>query len=227
MRRECREPFPRHRLQREPLVNDLDMHHGTCVTHMPWCMSGSLTRGGGETFPAFLAHAQPAILCIWQEAHGIMITPLSHRNNVATSFGNYDIMIKSAMVHTLLPHVTYMAWQLHTLQRRQSRRDCISKHRRLDCLLNRLFRRRSKKTSKLAILKGIPRRPVNSPHKEPVTRKMFPLDDVIMIHTWWSKTKKTFCIWKIIAFISNWIFPATEEIPHLEKQMYKSQWWIV
>ena len=24
------------------------MHHGTCVTHMPWCMSGSLTRGGGE-----------------------------------------------------------------------------------------------------------------------------------------------------------------------------------
>ena len=24
------------------------MYHGTCVTHMPWCMSGSLARGGGE-----------------------------------------------------------------------------------------------------------------------------------------------------------------------------------
>ena len=26
-------------------VNDPDMHHGTCMTHMPWCMPGSLTRG--------------------------------------------------------------------------------------------------------------------------------------------------------------------------------------
>ena len=23
------------------------MHHGTCFTHVPWCMSGSLARGGG------------------------------------------------------------------------------------------------------------------------------------------------------------------------------------
>ena len=43
--------FPRHRLQRKPLVSDPDMHHGTCVTHVPWCMSGSLTRGGGENVP--------------------------------------------------------------------------------------------------------------------------------------------------------------------------------
>ena len=27
------------------------MHHDTCVTHVPWCMSGSLTRGGGENVP--------------------------------------------------------------------------------------------------------------------------------------------------------------------------------
>ena len=27
------------------------MHHGTCVTHVPWCMSGSLNRGGGENAP--------------------------------------------------------------------------------------------------------------------------------------------------------------------------------
>ena len=24
-------------------VSDPDMHHGTCVTHVPWCMPGSLT----------------------------------------------------------------------------------------------------------------------------------------------------------------------------------------
>ena len=52
-------------------VSDLDMHHGTCVTHVPSCMLGSLTsdflwnRWRGETFPAFPAHAQPAILRIW------------------------------------------------------------------------------------------------------------------------------------------------------------------
>ena len=28
-----------------PLVSDPGMHHGTCVTHVPWCMSGSLTSG--------------------------------------------------------------------------------------------------------------------------------------------------------------------------------------
>ena len=38
MCRECRERFPRHRLQRKPLVSDPGMHQGTCVMHVPWCM---------------------------------------------------------------------------------------------------------------------------------------------------------------------------------------------
>ena len=29
-------------------TSDPGMHHGTCVTHVPWFMAGSLTRGGGE-----------------------------------------------------------------------------------------------------------------------------------------------------------------------------------
>ena len=28
------------RPQRKPLVRDLSIHHGTYLTHMPWCMSG-------------------------------------------------------------------------------------------------------------------------------------------------------------------------------------------
>ena len=51
MRRECRERFSRHQHLRKPLVSDPSMHHGTCVTHAPWCMSGSLTRGGGKNVP--------------------------------------------------------------------------------------------------------------------------------------------------------------------------------
>ena len=45
MRLECRAGFPRRRLQKKLLVSDPGMHHGTCVTHVPWCMSGPLTRG--------------------------------------------------------------------------------------------------------------------------------------------------------------------------------------
>ena len=51
MHRECRERFPRHRIQRKPLICDPSMHHDTCVTHAPWCMSVSLTHGGGENVP--------------------------------------------------------------------------------------------------------------------------------------------------------------------------------
>ena len=36
-------------------------------------------------------------------------------------------------------------------------------------------------SASLAFVWGIHRRPLNSPHKWPVTRKMFPFDDVIMI----------------------------------------------
>ena len=28
-----------------PRASDPGMHHGTCVTHVPWCMLGSLTTG--------------------------------------------------------------------------------------------------------------------------------------------------------------------------------------
>ena len=37
-------------------------------------------------------------------------------------------------------------------------------------------------SASLAFVRGIHRRPVNSPHKWPVTRKMFPFDDVIMVY---------------------------------------------
>ena len=100
--------------------------------------------------------------------------------------------------------------------------DGISNHQPHHCLLSRLFRRRSKKISKLRVIglcqcskllpvrqpkadnfgggpgtflklffnfmsmiwapfvQGIQRWPVNSPHKWPVTRKMFPFHGVIM-----------------------------------------------
>ena len=40
--------------------------------------------------------------------------------------------------------------------------------------------RKHQSSASLAFVRGIHRRPVDSPHKWPVTRKMFPFDDVIM-----------------------------------------------
>ena len=45
------------------------------------------------------------------------------------------------------------------------------------------YQRKHQSSAALAFVRGIHRGPVNSPHKWPVTRKMFPFDDVIM-WTW-------------------------------------------
>ena len=42
--------------------------------------------------------------------------------------------------------------------------------------------RKHQSSASLAFVRGIHRGPVNSPHKGPVTRKMFPFDDVFMKH---------------------------------------------
>ena len=46
--------------------------------------------------------------------------------------------------------------------------------------------RKHQSSASLAFVRGIHRGPVNSPHKWPVTRKMFPFDDVIMVSIKWS-----------------------------------------
>ena len=70
--------FPRRRLQRKPLVSDPGMHHGTCVTHVPWCMSGSFNCGDGENVPGIPSACAPAILRIWQEAHCVATQQTHH-----------------------------------------------------------------------------------------------------------------------------------------------------
>ena len=44
--------------------------------------------------------------------------------------------------------------------------------------------RKYQSSESLAFVRGIHRGPANSPHKWPITRKMFPFDDVIMIIFW-------------------------------------------
>ena len=47
--------------------------------------------------------------------------------------------------------------------------------------------KKHQRSASLAFVRGIHWWPVNSPHKRPVTRKMFPFDDVIMGAPYWWK----------------------------------------
>ena len=67
-----------------------------------------------------------------------------------------------------------------SLRWRHNENDCVSNHQTHHCLLNRFFGCRSKKISKLRVT-GLCAG--NSPHKGPVTRKMFPFGYVIMLFT--------------------------------------------
>ena len=80
-----------------------------------------------------------------------------------------------------------------TLQWRHNGRDGVSNNQPYDCLLIRLFRHRSKQTSKLrvtALCEGNSPETGKFPAQRPVTRKMLPFDDVIMVRfrdisKWW------------------------------------------
>ena len=52
-----------------PWVSGPDMHHGTCMTHVSWCMPGSLTNGFLWSRRRGKRSLHPAILRIWQAAH--------------------------------------------------------------------------------------------------------------------------------------------------------------
>ena len=85
--------------------------------------------------------------------------------------------------------VVMLCYLICSLQWRHNGRDGISNHQSHHCLLNCLFRRRSKKTSKLLVTglcaKNSPVTSEFPAQLRPVTRKMFPFDDGIM----WSLIK--------------------------------------
>ena len=104
---------------------------------------------------------------------------------------HYDVAVMLSLLpighKSVLIHVIVWCWRGDKpLQRRHNGRDGVSNHRRLGCLLNRLCRPRSKKKSKLrgsSLCAGNSPVTDESPHKGPVTRKMYPFDKLIMPFT--------------------------------------------
>ena len=101
-------------------------------------------------------------------------------------------MTKHCMTKYCLPTVTTITDWIYvsgpmttsTLLWRHDGRDGVSNHQPHDCLLNRLVRRRSRKTSKLRVTglcAGNSPLTGEFPTQRASKRKMFPFDDVIMI----------------------------------------------
>ena len=125
---------------------------------------------------------------------------LLRQTDVATSLWlNDNVIITScvrlggvALVVAILPHGRQWSRCLHYS-------DVIMSAMRLKSPASRLFvqpffsgadQRKHQSSTPLAFVWGIHRWLLDSPHKGPVTRKMFPFDDVIMLHSqyhscWW------------------------------------------
>ena len=104
--------FPRRLFQRKPLVSDPGMHHGTCVTHVPWCMSGSLTCGDGENVPGIPGACAPANLRIWQEAH-VSFTLCGYSCSSHKGFPICIILVNSAGSISVMWFITSCSGLLH------------------------------------------------------------------------------------------------------------------
>ena len=107
--------FPRRQFQRKLLYSDPGMHHGTCVTHVPWCMSGSLTCGDGENVPGIPGACATAILRIWQEAHAYIYLLWQLHLPIA------DARQPDNSVH-------YEIWQSLYIRRRRRSHLCVDRH---------------------------------------------------------------------------------------------------
>ena len=105
-----------------------------------------------------------------------------------------------ADIHSIIKHLNYSyhftnIYKVHNpncklcfsdfdlKQRRHNDNDDVSNHQRPDYLLNLCWsadQRQNQSSESLAFVRGVHRWLVNSPHKGPVLRKMFPFDEVIM-----------------------------------------------
>ena len=127
-----------------------------------------------------------------------MKTTIIEYENVISPFVLTDITIQvpfNISIQCFSLEIQGPPGEIYPLQWRHNELNGVSDYQPRDCLLNRLFRCRSKKTLKLRVTglcKGIHRWLVNFPHKGPVTRKMFPFDDVIM--------PSTICQWVAITW---------------------------
>ena len=124
------------------------------------------------------------VIRLWLQKSYLRIT--RHQPCNVDNISNPNVFSSLIWIYAILAVLflqCYIRIQLTTLHWRHNDHGGVSNHQIHGCLLNRLFRHRSKKASKLRVTGlcvGNSPAPVNSLHKGPVTRKMFSFDDVMM-----------------------------------------------
>ena len=91
--------------------------------------------------------------------------------NLRLHRGHYDVIVMRTLYAFSRDWSFKIAWSLHW---RHNEEDSGSNHWGLEYLLNRLFRRRARKTSKLRVTGGLPSQRASN-------ADMFPFDDVVML----------------------------------------------
>ena len=115
--------------------------------------------------------------CIWK-------TLWKSYNNKPLSNHKWTWCLDLYMHLSVMSTVILKFFHSITLRWRHNERDSVSNHQPQDCLLNRLFRRRSKKTSKLRVTGlcvGNSPGTAEFPAQMASYAEIFPFDDVIMI----------------------------------------------
>ena len=97
------------------------------------------------------------------------ILPITFRNNSITQRQSYDCPSEDKVMHYSDVMMGVIASQITSLTIGYS------------TVYSGADQRKHQSFAPLAFVRGIHQSPVNSPHKGPVTRKMFPFDDVIMM----------------------------------------------
>ena len=132
----------------QPPVSDLDIHHGTCVKHVPWCMPGSLTSGflwirwRGKRSRHSRRMCNPQFYVSGKRPmtwHCMLYTSNFHNSIDCLRWCNYITMTSQRRDSTAQSRQNKDS----TLQWRHNGRDSVSNHQPHDCLLKCLFRRRS------------------------------------------------------------------------------------
>ena len=118
-----------------------------CLTHWGWvtpiCVSKLIIICSDNGLSLYRRQA-----VIWTNAELLLIGPLG------TNFSEILMEINTfslKKMHLKMPSGKWRPYVSASLQWRHNDHDCVSNHQPHDCLLNRLFRRRSKETSKLRV----------------------------------------------------------------------------
>ena len=118
-------------------------------------------------------------------SHTAMLCDKFHKYSFAkTDKGGFVKLQFNAFPTNYLTNTDHLQWPHYSHNEHHG----VSNHQHLDYLFKVCSgqdQRKHQSSASLAFVRGIHRWPVNSPHKGPVTRKMFPFHDFIILMVPW------------------------------------------